>query len=136
MDADENRVAIRIGDRHPGTEWNKHVTIPRHYDAIARFFEDRSQPERHVQCHGLLRHLLARDTASIKSAVAGIDHDGRARTIAAAGCAGGISRRKTDGGCGEEKEPEDSKVHGLGIAAGRSDSFGAGWAMAGGAAAT
>src|SRR6202011_399875 len=90
MNADKNRVSIRVGDGDAGTERNKDVAVSRHYNAITVRLKDRFQSLRNVQGHCFFRNTLPRNSAAVVSAVAGIDDHGCRRTLAF-GCNHGAS---------------------------------------------
>ena len=79
MDANKNRVAIRIRDGDARSQRNKDVAISRHHHAIAVRLQHRFQTLRDIEVHCLLVHALARDAAAVVSAVTGINNNGRGR---------------------------------------------------------
>src|SRR6266480_2859079 len=64
MDANKNRVAIRIRDGDARSQRNKDVAISRHHHAIAVRLQHRFQTLRDIEVHCLLIHALARRAES------------------------------------------------------------------------
>ena len=77
MNADEDRVPVGVRDRNASSQWDEHITVPGHHDAIARRLKNRFQTLRHVEVHHAFRNALPRNSSAIEPAVPRIDNHGR-----------------------------------------------------------
>ena len=75
MDANEDRIALRICDRASDRQGNKNVPGARHYGAQSRALQNFFQPQSRIERHHFFRHLLARNPSSIEAAVSWIDYN-------------------------------------------------------------
>ena len=79
MDANEDRIPLCISDRASCRQRNKNICGARHYRAQSRALQNFLQTQCRIECHHFFRHSLARNSASIKTAMTWIDDDGRER---------------------------------------------------------
>src|SRR6266498_4660105 len=77
MDAQENCVAVRIGNSHPRAQRDKDIVLAGHDHAIALRGENLFKALRDLERHLLFRDPLPGNTAAIVTAVASIDYDSR-----------------------------------------------------------
>ena len=77
MDANENRIAVLVGNGHAGSERKENITVAGHDDAIAVRLKDGTEPLRDVEIHRFLHHALPGNAAAIESAVTGVDDNSR-----------------------------------------------------------
>jgi len=82
MHANKNRVTILIRDRDSRAERQEDVGIPGHHHAVTVRLKVRFESLRDVEVHHFFGNALAGDSAAIKSAVAGIDHNNGGWTFA------------------------------------------------------
>src|SRR5438045_586061 len=76
MNRDEGRTGMRIRDRDPRRQRNKHVAVARHDHAVTAGREQPPQTKPYIEALVLLTDSLARDATAIVSAMSGIDDDG------------------------------------------------------------
>ncbi len=81
VNANEDRVPIRVGDRDASPQGHENVAVSGHHDSIPVGNKDRFEPLRYIQIHGFFLNKLARNSAAIESAMAGVDHDSCRRTV-------------------------------------------------------
>src|ERR1043166_3663385 len=75
VNANENRVTILVGNCNARSERDENVAVSRHHYMIAGGLKDRFQTLRDLEVHCLLVHTLTSDAATIKSAMASVDHN-------------------------------------------------------------
>src|SRR2546426_2267766 len=71
VNANKNRVSIRVGDRNSRSQWDEHVAVSGHHNAISIGCEHGFKPLGDIQIHGFFLNKLARNSAAIESAMAG-----------------------------------------------------------------
>ncbi len=74
VNANKNRVSIRVGDRDSRSQWDEHVAVSCHHNAISIVCEHGFKPLGDIQSHGFFRDALTGNSAAIESAMAGVDH--------------------------------------------------------------
>ena len=74
MHAHEDRAALAVGQACTVGEFNKAVGATRHHDLQSAAFEDRFDPQGHIQAEPLL-HLAIPSRPAVLAAVSGIQHD-------------------------------------------------------------
>ena len=77
VDADEDCVAFRVGDRASHRQWNKNIRGARYYRAQARSLQKLLQTQRRIECDRFFRHYLAGNPSWIGAAVSWIDDNRR-----------------------------------------------------------
>ena len=76
MDRDEDGIAVRVRDRHPRSQGNEDVVLPRHDHPVTVSLENALQALRHIEGLVFFADALSRHATAIIAAVAGVDHDG------------------------------------------------------------
>ena len=77
VDADEDCVAFRVGDRASHRQWNKNIRGARYYRAQARSLQKLLQTQCRIECDRFFRHYLAGNPSWIGAAVSWIDDNRR-----------------------------------------------------------
>jgi hypothetical protein len=81
MNANENCIGLRVGDRASHRKRNKNIGCARHYRAQSRSLQKFLQTQCRIQRYHFFRHTLAGNSSSIEPAVSRIDHNRRKRTV-------------------------------------------------------
>src|SRR5204863_6594517 len=77
VDADEDCVAFRVGDRASHRQWNKNIRGAHYYRAQARSLQKLLQTQCRIECDRLFRQYLAGNPSWIGAAVSWIDDNRR-----------------------------------------------------------
>ena len=76
MNADEDRVWRAVFNIDARVEWNKNIVRSRHHHVELGFPQFSAEPRGDIESDGLFRWTVSTVSATVASAVAGIDDDG------------------------------------------------------------
>ena len=76
VNANKDRVSIRISNRNARSQRNEDVAVSRHHNAIAISRKHSLEPLRYIEIHHAFRHTLMRNSAAIESAMSSVDDNG------------------------------------------------------------
>ena len=74
VNTDKDGIGVRIRDRNAHWQRDKNIAVAGHDHVVAAGGKKGFETLRDIQRHFLFRDSLARNTAPIKTAVAGVDH--------------------------------------------------------------